>query len=201
MLFVPYAVVDHDAYTERMRGRLAPYGCTVTGMHTVADPLAALHDCDVVYVGGGNTFRLLKTVRELGVIETIRERVGTGALRYMGSSAGSNLATPTIKTTNDMPILDPHGFEALGLVDFQINPHFVEADPDSTHMGETREQRIAEFHEENATPVVGLPEGALIRVRAGRTVLGGKTGAVVFLRDQAPLRVGPGDDLTGTLRT
>ena len=132
-------------------------------------------------------------------MDTIRERVGSGALRYMGSSAGANVATPSIKTTNDMPILDPHGLDALRLVEFQINPHFVDADPDSKHMGETREQRIAEFHEENPTPVVGLREGALLRVRDGRTLLGGKTGAVVFRRGQAPLRAVPGDDLTEML--
>jgi len=199
VLYVPYAVTDHDTNTERVRGRLAACGCTVTGMHTVADPVAALHDTDVVYVGGGNSFRLLKAIRELGIMDTIRERVGSGALRYMGSSAGANVATPSIKTTNDMPILDPHGLDALRLVEFQINPHFVDADPDSKHMGETREQRIAEFHEENPTPVVGLREGALLRVRDGRTLLGGKTGAVVFRRGQAPLRAVPGDDLTEML--
>jgi dipeptidase E len=114
---------------------------------------------------------------------------------YAGASAGANLACPTIKTTNDMPIVQPPSFDALGLVPFQINPHYLDPDPGSTHMGETRETRIREFHEENATPVVGLREGAMLRVEDGGVWLKGVAGARVFRRGQDPVEAQPGSRL------
>jgi dipeptidase E len=118
---------------------------------------------------------------------------------YVGSSAGSNVAAPTIRTTNDMPIVEPDSFNALGLVAFQINPHFVDADPGSTHMGETREERIAQFHEENNTPVIGLREGAWVRVEKGVATLRGSTGARLFRRGAAAAELQPGAELEGFL--
>jgi dipeptidase E len=126
----------------------------------------------------------------MDLLPLIRRRVAEGMV-YSGASAGSNLACPTIRTTNDMPIVEPQSLGALGLVPFQINPHYVDPDPGSTHMGETRETRIREFHEENETPVVGLREGAILRVDGESVLLKGMAGARVFRRGQAPVEVEP----------
>ncbi|MDQ4213825.1 dipeptidase PepE [Microbacterium capsulatum] len=172
LVFVPYALADRDAYTATARTAFAAQGVTVTGAHESGDPVAAVRDAEAVFVGGGNTFRLLKTVRELGLIEALRAHAAAGR-PYLGASAGTNLAAATIRTTNDMPIVEPGSFDALGLVPFQINAHYLDADPTSTHAGETRAQRLAEFHEENDTPVLALREGAWLRVRDGRRTIGG----------------------------
>ncbi|MGI8897161.1 MAG: dipeptidase PepE, partial [Pyrinomonadaceae bacterium] len=124
----------------------------------------------------------------------IREKVEDG-MPYVGSSAGSNVAGPTIKTTNDMPIVEPPSFEALNLVSFQINPHYLDPDPDSKHMGETREERILQFFEENDKPVVGLREGAMIRVEGNANILKGSTGGRIFRQGQQPIEVKPGTTL------
>ena len=154
-------------------------------------------ETDAIFIGGGNTFRLLKTLYDLDLIDVIRERVDAG-MPYIGSSAGSNMACPTIKTTNDMPIVQPPSFNALGLISFQINPHYLDPDPNSRHMGETREERIIQFLEENETPVVGLREGAMLRIENGGTILKGSTGARIFRRGFDPVEISPGaklDDL------
>jgi dipeptidase E len=204
LAFVPYALRDHDGYTATVADALRPLGVTVTGVHTAADPVAAIEAAPAVFVGGGNSFRLLKTLQHTGLAEAIRGRVRSGPLRYMGASAGTNMACPTLRTTNDMPITEPASFTALGLVPFQINPHYVDPDPSSTHMGETREQRITEFLEDNDVPVLGIREGGLLRVRDGSARLGGVKGARLFARDAQPREFAPGDDvsflLSGTPR-
>jgi dipeptidase E len=192
--FVPYALKDTAAYAQKARAAFADMGCTLVSVHERADPASVLGEVDAVFVGGGNTFRLLKAVRENGLLEAIRRRVGEG-LAYLGASAGSNLACPTIMTTNDMPIVPVPSFAALGLVPFQINPHYLDPDPSSKHMGETRETRIREFHEENETPVVGLREGALLRVTQDTVVLRGSAGARIFRPGEAPVEAAPGDIL------
>ena len=151
-------------------------GYELTSIHIAANPAQAVKDTDAIFIGGGNTFRLLKTLYDFDLLGPIRERVADG-MPYIGSSAGSNVAAPTIKTTNDMPIVQPPSFDALGLVSFQINPHYLDPDPNSKHMGETREERIRQFLEENDTPVVGLREGAMLRIENGETILRGSTGA------------------------
>ena len=133
--------MTHDAYTEAARGRLRDMGFDVAGLHEAADPVAAVMEAEAVFVGGGNTFVLLRELYETGALEALRERA-LGGMPYMGSSAGSNLAGLTVGTTNDMPIVEPPSFDALALVPFQINPHYMDPDPDSTHKGETREQRL-----------------------------------------------------------
>src|SRR6266849_4687493 len=143
--FVPFAQRDHDGYTKTVHDRLARMGVATSQLRDAH----GLDGADAVFVGGGNTFRLLNALYERDLIAPIRERVRSGSLLYIGSSAGTNIAAPTIKTTNDMPIIEPPSFEALGLVPFQINPHYLDPDPRSTHMGETRETRSREFHEEN----------------------------------------------------
>ena len=184
--FVPYASGDWDGYARQVRAALAGFGLEVESVHESGPWPHTLPDNPAVFVGGGNTFRLLKTLQDGGLLDQIRRKV-LGGMRYMGSSAGANLACPTIKTTNDMPIVQPADFQALGLVGFQINPHYIDADPNSRHMGETREKRIAEFHEENDLTVIGLREGSWIVVDRGRATLHGETGAKIFHKGKAPV--------------
>lgn len=191
ILFVPFALHDQDAYAARTRERFAQMGYAMDSLHTVSDRWRALHSAEAILIGGGNTFRLLKTLYDFDLVSAIRERVKAG-MRYMGSSAGSNVAGPTIRTTNDMPIVQPPSFDALGLVPFQINPHYVDADPASGHMGETREERILQFLEENDTPVIGLREGAMIRVENGSAELKGLAGARLFRKGKEPTELAPG---------
>jgi dipeptidase E len=150
-----------------------------------------VEDAEAIFIGGGNTFRLLNTLCHYELLGWIRERVNTG-MPYMGASAGSNLAGPTIKTTNDMPIVQPPSFAALGLVPFQINPHYIDADAASTHMGETREQRLREYLEENEVPVVAIREPAMIHVEGDVTTLEGSAGGKVFGRGREPYEIEAG---------
>ena len=191
VLFVPYALFDRDAYAATAQKRFQKMGYELTSIHIAASPVQAVKDTDAIFIGGGNTFRLLKTLYDFDLLGPIRERVA-GGMFYIGSSAGSNVAGPTIKTTNDMPIVQPPSFNALGLVSFQINPHYLDPDPNSKHMGETREERIRQFLEENDTPVVGLREGAMLRIENGETILRGSTGARIFRKGVEPDEILPG---------
>ncbi len=194
LVFIPYAGGDVAAYSAKAAGRLAKAGLSVTGLPV--DPWAAtmIEEAEAVFVGGGNTFRLLLRLQETGVLDVLRRRVENG-MPYVGASAGINVAGPTIRTTNDMPIVEPHGFAALGFVPFQINPHYVDADPRSTHMGETREERLREFLEENERPVLGLREGAWLRREEGSLRLLGENGARLFQRGAPPVELPPGAEL------
>jgi dipeptidase E len=194
VLFVPYALYDRHAYAAMARTRFQKMGYDLTSIHESANPQHAVENTDAVFIGGGNTFRLLKALYDFGVIYPIRKRVDSG-MPYIGSSAGSNVAGPTIKTTKDMPIVQPPSFDALGLVPFQISPHYLDPDPNSTHMGETQEERILQFLEENDTPVAGLREGAMVRIENGATILKGTSGARIFRKDVAPVEVLPGAQL------
>ena len=185
--FVPFAQRDHDGYTARLRDRLGAMGFEVAQVHARAD----IERAEALFIGGGNTFRLLRELYAREVLDVIRERVRAG-MPYVGSSAGTNVATPSIRTTNDMPIVYPPSFDALGLVPFQINPHYLDADPYSTHKGETRDERIREFHEENETPVVGLREGTMLAIEDARVTLVGSKAARIFRRGQEPVEVEPG---------
>jgi len=199
LLFVPYALFDRDEYAAMAAERFQRMGYELLSVHAAADPIRAVNNTDAIFIGGGNTFRLLKTLYETQLLEPIRQRVANG-LPYIGSSAGSNVAGPTIKTTNDMPIVQPPSFDALGLVSFQINPHYLDPDPNSRHMGETREKRLQEFLEENDTPVLGLREGAMALCENGQTILKGSTGARIFRRGMAPVETLPSDRLDELLR-
>ncbi len=179
--FVPYAAVTfgYDAYVDRVRQALDGLDLEVVGVHASADPAGVVAGADAVFVGGGNTFHLLREVYRHGLVEAVRTSVAGGS-PYVGWSAGSNLAGPTVRTTNDMPIVEPPSLDALGLVPVQINPHYTDAHPDG-HQGETRAQRLAEFVAANPeSPVVGLPEGTAIRVVDGRATLLGNGAARVF---------------------
>jgi dipeptidase E len=182
--FVPFAAHDHDAYITKVRERLARMDLDVISIDD-------LGRADAIFVGGGNTFRLLKTLYDRDLLAPIRERVRAG-LPYLGSSAGTVIAAPTMKTTNDMPIVEPPSFAALGLIDFQINPHYLDPDPQSTHRGETREERIREFLEENEGPVVGLREGSMLQVEDGVTTLLGEKTARLFRRSEDAVEIDPG---------
>ena len=199
VLFVPYALYDRDDYATTARNRFEKMGYALQSIHNAADPRHAVTNAASIFIGGGNTFRLLKTLYDTGVIELIRRRVDEG-MPYIGSSAGSNVAGPTIRTTNDMPIVEPPSFAALGLVSFQINPHFLDPTPNSTHMGETREERIRQFLEENDTAVAGLREGAMILGENGSYVLKGSSGARIFRKQREPVEVSPGDNLDHLLQ-
>jgi len=194
VLFVPWALQDLDGYTATVRTRLKEMGFEVHGIHEAEDLVAAVNEAEGIFIGGGNTFRLITRMHDSGVMGPIRERVRQG-MPYMGSSAGTNVATPTIMTTNDMPIVQPPSFESLGLVPFQINPHYRDPEPNSTHKGETREDRIREYHEMNARPVVGLREGAWIRVRGDELAIEGFNGARIFRRGHDPVEVPTGGPL------
>jgi dipeptidase E len=170
-------------------------GYSIESAHETAVPQKTVEEADAIFIGGGNTFRLLKALEDLDLIEAIRRKVGSGA-PYMGSSAGSNVAGPTIKTTKDMPIVQPRSFDSLRLVPFQISPHYLDSDPNSTHMGETQEERILQFLEENNTPVVGIREGAWLLCNDGTVTLKGQTGARIFRRDEAPVEVSPGTEIS-----
>jgi dipeptidase E len=191
VLFVPFALHDRDGYADKARARFALMGYAVESIHKIFAKQQAVRDAQSIFIGGGNTFRLLKALHDFDLVSLIRERVENG-MPYIGSSAGSNVAAPTIKTTNDMPIVQPPSFNALGLVSFQINPHYLDPDPRSTHMGETREERLLQYLEDNDVPVVGLREGAMLRVEEGSTLLKGSTGARIFRRAQEPIEMLPG---------
>ncbi|WP_309127777.1 dipeptidase PepE [Microbacterium sp.] len=194
IVFVPYALADHDAYTAKVREAFAAHGIAVRGAHESASPAEAVSGASAVFVGGGNTFRLLENVVALGLDVALRTHADAGR-PYLSASAGTNLAAPSIRTTNDMPIVFPGRFEALGLVPFQINCHYLDADPSSTHAGETRALRLAEYLEENETPVVALREGTWIRVREHSIEIGGEAvspglgPALLFARGQEPQEI------------
>jgi dipeptidase E len=162
--FVPFALADWDEYADRAIAAFAAFGIEAVTAHRSPSPARAILDADVVMMGGGNTFRLLDSLYGLGVIDRLGRHVREGTTRYLGASAGTNVACPSIRTTNDMPICLPPSFTALGLVPFQINLHYVDTDPASTHMGETRDERIEEFLEENHCPVLAMYEGTWLRV-------------------------------------
>jgi dipeptidase E len=198
VLFFPFALHDRDAYTATVRKRLRDIGYAVQSAHETPVPQKAVEETDAIFIGGGNTFGLLKALQDLDFIEAIRRKVGSGA-PYIGSSAGSNVAGPTIKTTKDMPIVQPRSFDSLELVPFQISLHYLDLDPISTHMGETQEERILQFLEENDTPVVGIREGAWLLCNDGNVTLRGQTGARIFRRGHAPVEVTPGTEISKSI--
>ena len=188
--FVPFARpggISHDAYTEIAQKRFAQIGIHVRGIHEFHEPAAGLEEVDGVFVGGGNTFVLLSDLYQNRMVDVLRRRINSG-MPYMGTSAGSNIAGLTIGTSNDMPIVEPKSFTALGLVPFNINPHFPAAKPDATHKGETREDRIREFHFFNDQPVLAMHEDGMLRITDNEMRLVGTRPALLFEKNLATPR-------------
>jgi dipeptidase E len=201
VLFVPFAAVvrTYDEYAARVRVRFGPLGYEVESIHEADEAVAAVERAEAIAVGGGNTFHLLRGLYEAGVIEAIRERVERGA-PYVGWSAGSNVACPTIKTTNDMPIVEPPTLRALGLVPFQINPHYTDAAL-AGHKGETRDERLLEFvHANPGVRVLGLREGTMLRVEGEEMTLVGHKPARLFLKGDEPRELSPAESFSFLLR-
>ena len=188
IIFIPYARpsgISHDEYTAIAHKAFKPIGKEIIGLHTFANPAETLRNAQAIFTGGGNTFLLVTQLYQQQLIVPLREDVLNGC-RYMGSSAGTNIAGVTMQTTNDMPIIYPPSFNTLGLVPFNINPHYIDPDPHSKHQGETRETRIKEFLNFNNIPVVGLREGSWIRVEGETISLKGELTARIFTPNTAP---------------
>lgn len=197
VLFIPYAGVTltWDDYETKVKSRFAEIGIGVESIHHFTNPVAAVRDAEAIVVGGGNTFALLKTMQDNGLISPIRERVAAGA-PYVGWSAGSNMTCPTLCTTNDMPIVEPQSFKALNLIPFQINPHYLDAHPDG-HAGETREQRIEEYIAANkGITVAGLREGCMFLYENDKLTLIGSRSLRVFRYGTAPREFTPGENIS-----
>jgi dipeptidase E len=186
VLFVAWAVDDCAGHTERMQKWMEGSPVTLDGIHTHDDPVQAVNAAEAIFFTGGNTFRLVKQIHDSGILEPVRARVRAG-VPYIGISAGTNVSAPTMATTNDMPICCPPSHETFGLIPFQVNPHFV---PGTAYYvidgkivpygGETREQRLREYHEMNDLPILCLREGAILRVEEGEAVLKGPNGAILL---------------------
>jgi len=200
-LFIPYAAVTfpYDEYEKKVRNRFAEVGHDVISIHHFSDPVKAVMEAPAIVVGGGNTWMLLRCLRENGLISPVRKKVLNGT-PYVGWSAGSNVACPTIMTTNDMPVLVPKSPKAFGLIPFQINPHYLDANPDG-HAGETREQRIVEFIEVNRNVfVAGLREGTMLLLEGNKLSLTGPRNIRIFRYGSEPAEMSPGSDLSFLLR-
>lgn len=195
LLFVPYASPDRDGYAEKAAERFQKMGVELRSIHTTDDPVNAVKDAEAIFIGGGNTFLLLDSLYKDGIVDLIKERVDDG-MKYIGTSAGSNVACSTINTTNDMPIVYPPSFEAIGILPFILNPHYIDPDPSSTHKGETRKQRIDQFHQISDIPVLGLRESAILHLEGDRMILEGLTGAKLFIKGKEPIAFKVGDDLS-----
>jgi len=195
ILFIPYARpggLSHQAYSEIAEKKFKSLGLNLKGLHSFDNPKKALMAADGVFTGGGNSFVLLKALYDLKLLSVLKSRVMEG-MPYMGSSAGSNLAGLTIGTSNDMPIVYPPSFEALGAVHFNINPHYLDPISGSKHMGETRETRIKEFHSYNTQAVLGLREGSWLEVAGNAIWLRGDLSARLFRKELNPSEIQCGD--------
>lgn len=196
-LFIPYAAVtfSYNAYEQKVSERFREVGHDIVSIHRFKDPVAAVRKAAAIAVGGGNTWKLLKTIRENNLLHAIRKKVMSG-IPYIGWSAGSNVACPTIMTTNDMPVTEPDSFDSFNLVPFQINPHYIDANP-AGHAGETREQRIEEFIEINPDIyVIGLREGTMLLVEKRKMRLIGPRKARIFRKGFLPVELGNDDDFS-----
>lgn len=197
IIFIPYARpsgISHDDYTQKVREAFSKINFQVKGIHEFEDPIAALENAKGIFTGGGNTFLLVSQLYKTKVIDTLETVVKNGT-PYLGTSAGSNICGLTMNTTNDMPIVYPPSFRTLGFVSFNINPHYLDPIEGSTHMGETRETRINEFHQFNPQPVVGLREGSWLELKGDSIKLKGNLTARIFKRNETPFEVAPETEL------
>lgn len=197
IVFIPFARpggISHDDYTEKVRETFATIGIKVCGLHTFSEPEQAIAEAKGFFTGGGNTFLLVQQLHNSNLMQVLKQRVESG-IPYLGTSAGSNIGGLNMKNTNDMPIVYPSDFTTMGLVPFNINAHYLDPDPASTHNGETRETRIKEFHVFNDTPVVGLREGSWVRVKDSLVTTEGSRSSRIFLAGMAPYELESGSQL------
>lgn len=198
ILFIPYARpsgISHQEYTEKAALAFAKINKTVKGIHEFEDPIVAIQNTEGIFTGGGNTFLLVSQLYKNNIMTVLSETIKNGT-PYLGTSAGSNICGLTMQTTNDMPIIYPPSFQTLGLIPFNLNPHYLDADLQSKHMGETRETRIKEFHAFNSVPVLGLREGSWIEVIGTKVVLRGNLSARLFRQNQAAEELESNSDLS-----
>jgi len=197
ILFIPYARpggISHDDYTKNVANAFKKIGKSIIGIHKLDNPKKAIEEAKGIFTGGGNTFVLVNQLYKNDVLTSIKDAINNGT-PYLGTSAGSNICGLTMNTTNDMPIAYPPSFKTLGLVPFNINPHYLDPDPNSTHMGETRETRIKEFHAFNTQPVIGLREGSWIEVKGNSLKLKGQLDARIFEYNKTPYELTTNSDL------
>lgn len=198
LLFIPYARpggISHDAYTDIVRAAFSKLNITIKGIHEFVNPIEALQKAQGIFTGGGNTFLLVSQLHENKVMEELADVIEKGT-PYLGTSAGSNITGINMQTTNDMPIIYPPSFKALGVIPFNLNPHYLDADTQSKHMGETRETRIKEFHAFNTIPVLGLREGSWLEVKGTTILLKGNLNARLFQQNHIAKEVEPETDLS-----
>ena len=197
LLFIPYARpsgITHDEYTQKVNEVFSKININVKGIHEYENPAKAVESAEAIFTGGGNTFVLVNELYKNNVLDTI-EKVVKNGIPYLGTSAGSNICGLTIGTTNDMPVIYPPSFRTLGLVSFNINPHYLDPDSNSTHMGETRETRIKEFHFYNPQAVIGLREGSWLEVNGESIKLKGTLTARLFKQNEIPAEIEPETEL------
>ena len=198
ILFIPFARpsgISHEEYTSKVATAFAKINIRVKGIHEYQDFSKAITNAEGIFTGGGNTFLLVSQLYKNKIMTILSETVKRG-IPYLGTSAGSNICGLTMQTTNDMPIVYPPSFQTLGLIPFNLNPHYLDADLQSKHIGETRETRINEFHAFNNIPVLGLREGSWLEVRDNKTTLKGDLSARLFLANQNPVEIESGTDLS-----
>jgi len=202
LLFIPYARpkgISHDTYTEKVKVAFKDTNIKVKGIHEYDHPVDALKNAEAVFTGGGNTFVLVKMLHNLDLMNLLRKKIYAGTF-YIGTSAGSNICGLNMRNTNDMPIVMPSSFKTTGAVGYNINAHYLDPDPTSTHMGETREERIKEFHCYNNLPVVGLREGSYIRVQSKKEILCGTHAARIFQQKTDTIEVPSGYNFAELLK-
>ena len=198
LLFIPYARpsgISHENYTAKVAEAFEKININVRGIHEFENPIAAIENAEGFFTGGGNTFLLVTQLYKNNLMDVLTETIKKGT-PYLGTSAGSNICGLTMQTTNDMPIIYPPSFKTLGIIPFNLNPHFLDADEQSTHMGETRETRIKEFHQFNTLPVLGLREGSWLDVKGDKIILKGKLKARLFRQNQIPEELETESDLS-----
>ena len=198
ILFIPFARpggITHNDYTEKVAQAFATINISVKGIHEFENPEIAIKNAEGIFTGGGNTFLLVTQLYKHNIMQLLSETVKSGT-PYLGTSAGSNICGLSMQTTNDMPIVYPPSFKTLGLIPFNLNPHYLDPDLQSKHMGETRETRIKEFHAFNAIPVLGLREGSWLEVKGDKITLKGNLSARLFLQNQNPEELETESDLS-----
>jgi dipeptidase E len=197
LIFIPYAQpsgISLDEYTHKVSTAFAKINKKIIGLHTFENPIEAIENAEGFFTGGGNTFVLLDQLYKKNVIQSLKKAIESGT-PYLGTSAGSNILGATIQTTNDMPIIYPPSFDAIGALTFNLNPHYLDPDTKSKHMGETRETRIKEFHAFNDLPVLGLREGSWLEVNEKSIILKGNLTARLFEKDKQPIEIDPETNL------